>query len=236
MSGNQYKFKIKTSLFEIEVEGDRGFVEKMVSRYEAQYLGKLKSLIEPPPVEKNISSGQSVGKAGSYAKPAKPASSTEEQRPMEMTSKRQPHPRQRKPGKFAGKQSSPLHSEEASKDAAVEDRPSTDTKKRLNFGDKLPQLIAFYKAKDPKTHQEKVLLFGYFLDRDLSVGTFNAGDIEECYRAVSAEPPRNTNQTLSHATRVGFVSRDVKGRKVLNSLTSRARQFVESNFKSNDDE
>jgi|GEM_PF-2209949 len=93
-------------------------------------------------------------------------------------------------------------------------------------------LKRFYETLNPRTHHEKIMVFGYFLQVRRGMAEFGTGKIKSCYDAASADPAGNINQVLNHACRTGFVTKSQRGRSVKYSLTSKGKQFVERGLQS----
>ena len=57
-------------------------------------------------------------------------------------------------------------------------------------------LAEFYKMKQPKDHNETVVVFAYWLTEKENKGEFRPKDIEECYTKTGIRKPSNIPQTM----------------------------------------
>ena len=57
-------------------------------------------------------------------------------------------------------------------------------------------LVHFIRRKSPGTHNEKILVFGYFLEKFKGLPAFNASDIREAYNESRTGQPANVNDLL----------------------------------------
>lgn len=153
MLENTYSIKYKKGDLEIEVQGDKAFVE-----------GKFKELIE-----------------------MKPAS--------------------------------------APKEASVQPsiKPQDETGKKMS-------LAEFLKTKSPKGHDDKILVFGYFVEKIEGASSFNVDDIKKCYRDAKIPPTKNIPTYTGLLTKDGYVmdAGEKKDNKKAWVLTKSGEEYVET--------
>jgi hypothetical protein len=65
-------------------------------------------------------------------------------------------------------------------------------------------LVEFVERVPNKTHQDKILAFGYFLEKNRSAATFGVKEINDCYEEVK-EARSNTAQYFLLLTRSGLI-------------------------------
>lgn len=77
-----------------------------------------------------------------------------------------------------------------------QDRPTFpfSTQEELH---KEEDLIDFTRRKNPGTHKERILTFGYFLEKFKKFQSFNASDIRRTYDASRITQPSNVNDLLN---------------------------------------
>lgn len=57
-------------------------------------------------------------------------------------------------------------------------------------------LVEFYKQKDPKNHNETVVVFAYWLTEKEKKEEFSPKDIENCYSKIGIKKPANVPQIM----------------------------------------
>ncbi|MDO9300124.1 MAG: hypothetical protein Q7T89_02025 [Anaerolineales bacterium] len=80
-------------------------------------------------------------------------------------------------------------------------------------------LVEFLERLPNKTHQEKILAFGYFLEKNRSIASFGAKEINDCYDQVR-EAKSNTAQYLTLLVKSGLIM------SAKNQTTGNANQYV----------
>lgn len=60
-------------------------------------------------------------------------------------------------------------------------------------------LAEFYKIKQPKDHNETVVVFAYWLTKKENKEEFKTGDISKCYDVARITKPKNTTQHIQRA-------------------------------------
>lgn len=277
MTEISYRFHIRLGNFELDVEGDRTYVEKTVSRYEGRFLPKFQGLLEkghsieagrevssfpssvsPASQKKSSVSGSAAAKSSVQAKrgparPAKPDSSrTARRKPDRRKSRKTANARVMPapvlpadqelikqpyippdgfdlsgdippPTPLVGRSASLSPPTAGARAGAVPDKK--DYGKEGGFGD--GELKDFFEEFQPRTHHEKIMVFGYFLQERQGKSDFGTGKIRNCYKEAGIDPTGNISQVLNHATRTGFMTKAQRGRSVRYSLTSKGKQFVE---------
>lgn len=88
-------------------------------------------------------------------------------------------------------------------------------------------LAEFYKQKQPKDHNEEVVVFAYWLTKKEKREEFEPKDIGSCYNEISLPKPTNiplTMKTLAGGKKAYFIRGDKRGQYKL-SMTG--KEFVE---------
>ena len=85
--------------------------------------------------------------------------------------------------------------------------------------------------KKPRTHHDRVMVFGYYMEHEGKGSDFTVAEIKRCYRAVGQESGMNIEQVINHATRSGFIIRYDMGRTVRFKLSNKGRRYVEDGLK-----
>ncbi len=83
----------------------------------------------------------------------------------------------------------------------------------------------------PRTQHDRIMLFGYYMEKDAKGSDFTVAEIKRCYKAVDEEPISNIPQVLIHATRSGFIMKKDTGRLLRYKLSAKGRRYVEHGLK-----
>lgn len=96
--------------------------------------------------------------------------------------------------------------------------------------DKGLSLAEFVKQKDPKSHGDKILTFGYFLEKYKGYRFFNLDDIDKCYKDARIPKTKNFSPYITQLIREGFImdSEQKKDNKKAWVLTNKGSQYVEN--------
>jgi predicted nucleotidyltransferase component of viral defense system len=94
---------------------------------------------------------------------------------------------------------------------------------------KRQSLSEFLKAKNPKTHGDKMLVFGYYLEKFENQNSFNLDDIERCYSAAKMPRTKNFGTYLAGLIRNGYLmeATEKKDNKKAWTLTQSGLDYVE---------
>jgi hypothetical protein len=96
-------------------------------------------------------------------------------------------------------------------------------------------IVEFLERLPNKTHQEKILAFGYFLERNRSFPSFGAKEINECYDEVR-EAKSNTAQYLTLLVKSGLImsaKTSTSGGANQYVLTRKGEKSIEESLASN---
>jgi hypothetical protein len=83
----------------------------------------------------------------------------------------------------------------------------------------------------PRTHHDRVMVFGYYMEVKAEGSDFTIAEINKCYRIVKSDPGLNIEQVITHATRSGFISKYDKGRINRYQLTNKGKRYVKDGLK-----
>jgi len=248
MDKEGYKFRVKLGNFELEVEGDKNFVEKNMNRYEGRFLPRFQQLLDaanealqnqPQPAERPEETGTAYGEAHHGQKRDKKSRRSRNKKQRRNTSNTIVKPAPQLPkDQVVEKEFSSRRDEmefEEIKVFPVSSVSSTETgnENSANPANKAgldinpSDLKEIYDRIGPRTHHEKTLVFAYYLQNRRNHGDFSSNDIRRCYREIGADPAGNISQVLNHASRSGFLNKISQGRQLKFSLTSKGRHFVE---------
>lgn len=304
MADITYKFNIKIGNFQFEVEGDKNFVERTLTRYEGRFLPRFQQLMDKVPAveqkpvvthEENPHSHQTAqsllpkqdiphdNERGTESRkeskrnrhradrrrnnsrhsnnrvmpppPLPPSQEVIKQPyiPPEIEEEPQQSPSEEELIPFpvpvvsehvpaesspAGSVSTELTSLSSSYEVSEETTEplaegAEETKEPPHDDNDTIALKELYEKLNPKTHHEKVMVFGYFLQTRRGMKEFGTSRLKSCYRLVGAEPAGNINQVLNHASRTGFINKLQRGRAIKYSLTSKGKQFIERELNNN---
>jgi len=102
-------------------------------------------------------------------------------------------------------------------------KPQGETGKRMS-------LAEFLKTKNPKGHDDKILVFGYFIEKIEGASSFNVDDIKKCYRDAKIPPTKNIPTYTTLLTKKGYVmdAEDKKDSKKAWVLTKSGEEYVEA--------
>jgi len=91
-------------------------------------------------------------------------------------------------------------------------------------------LVEFIRNKNPKSHGDKILTFGYYLKTFRNFHSFNLDDIEECYREARIPRTKNFSAYITQLIRDGLImdSEEKKDNKKAWILTNRGIEYVEN--------
>jgi len=105
----------------------------------------------------------------------------------------------------------------------VEEKSTIKLDKELSLGE-------FVKQKNPKSHADKILVFGYYLENIKGYESFNIDDIEECYQDVRMPKTKNFSPYITQLIREGKImdSKNKKDNKKAWLLTNDGMEYVES--------
>jgi len=268
MGDISYKFKVKLGNFEFEVEGDKSFVEKTMTRYEGRFLPRFQQFMNNIQFQQATTSVSISGPENQKTQqPQKqqgqnPQTTEQTQRPSQDSShdskkdkSRRPRGRKRprnnsstwvKPAPVLPKSQEvarvPYLPDDVDTGGKVKEKPQSKTGESSNdetqsSGDKTAAtklgkvnvniLKQNFNKLSPRTHHEKMLVFGYSINQNDENSYFTSNEIRECYSAVGADSAGNISQVLNHATRTGFLNKTQRGRQVRYSITSKGKHFVE---------
>lgn len=98
------------------------------------------------------------------------------------------------------------------------------------FPDKELSLGEFIRQKNPKSHGDKILMFGYYLEKIKGYDAFNIDDIEKCYQDVRMPKTKNFSPYIIQLIREGKImdSEQKKDNKKAWLLTKDGIEYVEN--------
>ena len=88
------------------------------------------------------------------------------------------------------------------------------------------ELARIIEQKKPRTHHDRVMVFGYYMENAGGGSDFTGPEIKRCYEAANLDPGMNIEQVINHATRSGFIVRFDKGRVVRYKLSAKGKRYV----------
>ena len=93
-------------------------------------------------------------------------------------------------------------------------------------------LAEFLDKINPTKHTDKVLVFGFYLEKIKGMKSFTPADISKCYYDVRGEES-NTSQMIIQNIKKGFVmaAKDQEGTKQYYVLTRKGEQYVRDGLK-----
>ena len=99
----------------------------------------------------------------------------------------------------------------------------------LSEGDKKISLAEFLGTKNPKSHGDKILTFGYFLEKNRGYSAFNLNDIEACYKEARLPKTKNFSPYITQLIRGGYLvdAEEKKDNKKAWELTAGGLKYVE---------
>jgi predicted nucleotidyltransferase component of viral defense system len=91
-------------------------------------------------------------------------------------------------------------------------------------------LAEFLKSKNPKSHGDKILVFGYYLEKVMGESSFNMDDIEKCYIQARISKTKNFPQYIAQLIRDGSLmeAEEKKDNKKAWILTDSGLKYVEN--------
>lgn len=94
--------------------------------------------------------------------------------------------------------------------------------------DELAKIIG---EKKPRTHHDRVMVFGFYMEQDGGGSDFTVPEIKRCYEAANLDPGSNIEQVINHATRSGFIVRSDKGKTPRFKLSNKGKRYVADGLK-----
>ena len=87
----------------------------------------------------------------------------------------------------------------------------------------------FLATKRLKAETQKVLVFGYFLERHEAMASFNVSDLDGVFRSARETPPKNLNDAVNKNVARGLImeAKEKKDSKKAWQLTSTGERHVE---------
>jgi len=94
---------------------------------------------------------------------------------------------------------------------------------------KKQSLAELFKVKNPKSHGDKMLLFGYYLEKFEGQSSFNLDDIEKCYFKIRTPKTKNFGPYLAQLIRESYLmdAEEKKDNKKAWKLTQTGLDYVE---------
>ena len=96
---------------------------------------------------------------------------------------------------------------------------------------KAEDLVRTIDDKRPRTHHDRVMVFGHYMETEGGGSDFTIPEIKRCYRAANQDPGNNIEQVINHATRSGFIVRHAQARTNRFKLSTKGRRYVEDGLK-----
>ncbi|MEW6002147.1 MAG: nucleotidyl transferase AbiEii/AbiGii toxin family protein [Nitrospirota bacterium] len=99
----------------------------------------------------------------------------------------------------------------------------------LRETDKKISLVDFLKSKNPKSHGDKILVFGYYLEKFMGEASFNLSDIEKCYAQARIPKTKNFAPYITQLIRDGYLTdaEEKKDNKKAWGLYDKGLKYVE---------
>jgi len=90
-------------------------------------------------------------------------------------------------------------------------------------------LAEFLNSKQTKGHDDKILVFGYYLEKFADESSFNVKDIEKCYQEVALPPTKNIPTYTTILIKKGYIMSvpEKKDNKKAWQLTQSGEKYVE---------
>lgn len=113
------------------------------------------------------------------------------------------------------------------KPVSKEERPRTEV---VAEAGKKMSLSEFIKIKNPKSHGDKILVFGYFLEKTKEYPLFTLNDIETCYKEARLPKTKNFRPYITRLIRDGYLvdAEEKKDNKKAWTLTDSGLKYVET--------
>lgn len=91
----------------------------------------------------------------------------------------------------------------------------------------------FILTKKPESLVQKTLLIGYYLEKNESFHSFNAKDLEDCFRRAKEMVPKNINDNINKNVKNGHMmeAKEKKDNKKAWVLTASGERFVDNDFR-----
>lgn len=95
--------------------------------------------------------------------------------------------------------------------------------------DKKLSLVEFLKSKNLKSHGDKILVFSYYLEKNMNESSFNINDIEKCYLQTRTPKTKNFRPYITQLIRDGYImdADEKKNNKKAWILTDAGLKYVE---------
>ncbi len=244
------EYKFVCEWFEVQFSGDPGFVESQLSKYEPMILEVLKR------IEREIRADDgSDGPAPVAERP-----SPKRDRPRQDDSRQNdrgrdsgsretvPGPRTASRNDVAAKESAPAPKKSApakgkasaAPKAAVpeQETPPAEPVAKTEFASRrrapriqVGQLSKMIDLKKPRTHHDRIMVFGYYMEHEGGGSDFTITEVKKCYTSASQDQGVNIEQVINHASRSGFIVANEQGRTPRFKLSPKGRRYVEDGLK-----
>ena len=101
--------------------------------------------------------------------------------------------------------------------------PKGETGKRMSLSE-------FMNTKNPKGHDDKILVFGYYIEKFEKSISVNVDDIKKCYQQAKIPPTKNIPTYTSMLERKGYImaSEEKKDNKKAWQLTQSGEKYIEN--------
>jgi len=237
------EFKFACKWFEISFSGDPGYVEAQLEKYEPFVLEVLKGMDlsaaqlrdERPVKDQRRQAGrEDRGRRDFRGRKGRPdergAARESDHKPgREFSSPQEPGPDAA--GGSRGQSGARAEPEEPSCEAPRPE-PAVEFPKRRRpprIDDR--ELVKVTGDKKPRTHHDRVMVFGHYMENQGAGSDFTVEEIQRCYKATGVEAGTSIEQVINHATRSGFIARFDKSKKARFKLTNKGRRYVEDGLK-----
>ena len=106
-------------------------------------------------------------------------------------------------------------------------------KSEAKGGKKQTSIKEFLISKKPKDDVQRTLVICYHLEKYKGMGSFNAKDIEDCFRDAKEKVPDNVNYKVIQNIKSGYMmeAKEKKDKFKAWTLTSSGERFVENDLK-----
>jgi len=118
---------------------------------------------------------------------------------------------------------------ESKQEMLQEVKHSSSSIQLTNEVGKKTSLAEFVKSKNPKGHDDKILVFGYFVEKYEKSSSFNVDDIKRCYQQAKIPPTKNIPSYTALLIKEGYImdAAEKKDNKKAWILTNSGVEFVE---------
>jgi hypothetical protein len=108
--------------------------------------------------------------------------------------------------------------------------PASSSIQPLEEGGKKISLAEFLKTKNPRSHGDKILVLGYYLEKAKGYPSFNLDEIEACYMEARLPKTKNFSAYITPLVRSGHLmdAAEKKDNKKAWRLTASGLKFVEA--------